>query len=231
MVGALRVWSTIRSVPELRGIWLYHGMPAILMVVAGGLSADLVRQNMGTASGNAGGGGISRKPRASEREVKVKDPSKTSMFSDMLRQVRRVPRGKVATYGDIAYAAGYPGAARQVAWALHAESAGTATGTGQPTALRSLKPVPWHRIVGAGGTILLTGEHGFEQRMHLQAEGVSFLGLKVNMAIHHHRFFRRKLKKRNRDAKRNPRAESRTIYLPDNRPEARLIVQSILAKH
>jgi methylated-DNA-protein-cysteine methyltransferase-like protein len=95
------------------------------------------------------------------------------MFADMLRQVRRVPRGKVATYGDIAYAAGYPGAARQVAWALHAESAG----------------LPWHRIVGAGGTILLTGEHGMEQRMHLQAEGVSFVGLKVNMVVHRHSFF------------------------------------------
>lgn len=101
-----------------------------------------------------------------------KNSPKTSMFADMLRQVRRVPRGKVATYGDIAYAAGYPGAARQVAWALHAESAG----------------LPWHRIVGAGGSILLTGEHGFEQRLHLQAEGVGFLGLKVNMAVHHHTF-------------------------------------------
>ncbi len=97
---------------------------------------------------------------------------KNGMFADMLRQVRLVPRGKVATYGDIAYAAGYPGAARQVAWALHAESAG----------------LPWHRIVGAGGTILLTGEHGFEQRLHLQAEGVGFLGLKVNMAVHQHVF-------------------------------------------
>src|ERR1035441_7234454 len=92
------------------------------------------------------------------------DPLKTSMFAEMLRQVRRVPRGKVATYGDIAYAAGYPGSARQVAWALHAGSAG----------------LPWHRIVGAGGAILLTGEDGLEQRMHLQAEGVGFLGLKVN---------------------------------------------------
>lgn len=94
----------------------------------------------------------------------------TSMFAALLRQVRRVPRGKVATYGDIAYAAGHPGAARQVAWALHAGSAG----------------LPWHRIVGAGGAILLTGEHGLEQRMHLQAEGVGFLGLKVNMAAHRH---------------------------------------------
>jgi len=42
--------------------------------------------------------------------------------------------------------------------------------------------------VGAGGAILLTGEHGFEQRMNLQAEGVGFLGLKVNMLVHHHSF-------------------------------------------
>jgi hypothetical protein len=48
--------------------------------------------------------------------------------------------------------------------------------------------LPWHRIVGAGGTILLTGEQGFEQRMHLQTEGVGFLGLKVNMAAHHYTF-------------------------------------------
>ena len=95
------------------------------------------------------------------------------MFAEMLRQVRRVPRGKVATYGDIAYAAGYPGAARQVAWALHQEHG----------------PLPWQRIVGAGGAILCTGELGFEQRMRLKAEGVGFVGLKVNMAAHHHSFF------------------------------------------
>lgn len=113
------------------------------------------------------------------KDTHAKEPLKTSMFRDMLRQVSRVPRGKVATYGDIAYAAGYPGAARQVAWALHAESAG----------------LPWHRIVGAGGKILLAGEHGFEQRLRLQSEGVSFLGLKVNMAAHHHSFTAKKAAK------------------------------------
>ncbi len=106
-------------------------------------------------------------------KAKQAEPLNTSMFAEMLRHVRRVPRGKGATYGDIAYAAGYPGAARQVAWALHAQGAGN---------------LPWHRIVGAGGRILLAGEHGFEQRMNLQAEGVGFLGLKVNMAAHHHSF-------------------------------------------
>jgi methylated-DNA-protein-cysteine methyltransferase-like protein len=119
-------------------------------------------------------------------------PAKSSMFTDMLRQVRCVPRGKVATYGDIAYAAGYPGAARQVAWALHAESHG----------------VPWHRIVGAGGTILLAGEQGFEQRMHLQAEGIGFLGLKVNMLAHRHKFLPQQLAKKkpsSNPAKSKPR--------------------------
>jgi methylated-DNA-protein-cysteine methyltransferase related protein len=119
------------------------------------------------------------------------------MFADMLRQVRRVPRGRVATYGDIAYAAGYPGAARQVAWALHAQNEG----------------VPWHRIVGAGGTILLPGEHGFEQRMHLQAEGVTFLGLKVNMIAHRHSFFPEQPARKNsalKAAKSAPRKNSRS---------------------
>lgn len=98
-----------------------------------------------------------------------------NMFRRMLQKVAKVPYGKVATYGDIAYAAGFPGAARQAAWALHADSAG----------------LPWHRIVGAGGKILLTGEHGFEQRMRLEVEGVSFVGSRVNMAAHRHSFTRR----------------------------------------
>jgi len=104
---------------------------------------------------------------------KGKKETASNMFVEMRRQVQRVPRGKVATYGDIAYAAGYPGAARQVAWALHGDSRG----------------LPWHRIVGAGGAILLGGEHGFEQRMRLEAEGVAFAGRKVKMAAHRHTFF------------------------------------------
>jgi len=104
---------------------------------------------------------------------KGKKETANSMFVEMRRQVRRVPRGKVATYGDIAYAAGFPGAARQVAWALHGDSRG----------------LPWHRIVGAGGAILLGGEHGFEQRMRLEAEGVAFAGRKVKMAAHRHSFY------------------------------------------
>ena len=95
----------------------------------------------------------------------VKTQSNTGMFRAMLRVVQRVPRGKVATYGDIAYAAGFPGAARQVAWALHGSSLG----------------VPWQRVIGAGGRILLTGHPGVTQRLKLESEGVPFLGLRVDI--------------------------------------------------
>jgi methylated-DNA-protein-cysteine methyltransferase-like protein len=115
------------------------------------------------------------------------------MFADLLAQVRRVPKGKVATYGDIAYAAGYPGAARQVAWALHTSSKG----------------LPWHRIVGADGKILLPGEGGFEQRMRLRAEGVEFIGLRVNMKAHRHSFFGKR-KNRTRARKVSRRKNKKT---------------------
>ena len=70
------------------------------------------------------------------------------MFERVLAAVRKIPKGKVATYGDVAAASGYPGAARQVVWALRSGG----------------KAVPWHRVLGAKGKIRLTGENGFEQR-------------------------------------------------------------------
>ena len=113
-----------------------------------------------------------------------------SMFREILGQIRRIPRGKVATYGDVAYAAGYPGAARQVAWALH--------GCG--------RTVPWQRVIGSGGKILCTGELGFEQRLILQGEGVEFTGLRVRIEQYRFHFFgkqisRKKSKKSGREAK------------------------------
>jgi methylated-DNA-protein-cysteine methyltransferase-like protein len=97
------------------------------------------------------------------------------MFEKILRQVRRIPPGKVATYGDVAYAAGFPGAARQVVWALHSSGG-----------------LPWQRVVGAGGKILLSGEAALEQRFRLENEGVKFNGLRVDMKEHHFSFFARK---------------------------------------
>jgi methylated-DNA-protein-cysteine methyltransferase-like protein len=91
------------------------------------------------------------------------------MFKRLLAVVRRIPAGKVCSYGGVARLAGHPGAARQVVWALHSPSA---------------QGLPWHRVVGAGGRILLPGESGLEQRFRLQAEGVRFRGSRVDMAQH-----------------------------------------------
>jgi methylated-DNA-protein-cysteine methyltransferase-like protein len=79
------------------------------------------------------------------------------------RAVCSIPRGKVASYGLVAAAAGFPRAARAVASALRAGPRG----------------VPWQRVVGSGGRILLRGEAGLEQRMRLEAEGVRFRGSTV----------------------------------------------------
>jgi len=89
------------------------------------------------------------------------------MLDKLRTYIRKIPSGKVATYGDVARAAGFPGAARQVVWAL-----------------RSGHGLPWHRVVGAGGRISLPGENGFEQRLRLESEGVTFRGSKIAMELH-----------------------------------------------
>ena len=97
------------------------------------------------------------------------------MLERLRAQVRRIPRGRVATYGEVARAAGFPGAARQVAWALHAS-----------------RGLPWQRVVGSGGRILLRGEAALEQRLRLEAEGVRFQGARVPMKQYAHQFPRRR---------------------------------------
>jgi methylated-DNA-protein-cysteine methyltransferase-like protein len=72
--------------------------------------------------------------------------------------VRRIPRGRVSTYGAIARAAGASGA-RQVGYAMHA--------------LDSSSPVPWHRVVNAQGRVSLPGSAGVLQRARLLAEGIA----------------------------------------------------------
>jgi methylated-DNA-protein-cysteine methyltransferase-like protein len=74
--------------------------------------------------------------------------------------VRKVPRGRVATYGQIAVLAGLEGHARQVGYALHN--------------LPERSNVPWHRVVNAKGEISprSAGDSHELQRMLLEAEGV-----------------------------------------------------------
>jgi len=98
---------------------------------------------------------------------------------DVIRDtIRKIPKGKVSTYGEVARAAGFPGRARQVVWALN-----------------NSRGLPWHRVVGAGGKILLPGEHGLEQRMRLETEGVAFRAGRVWLEKHQHQFVRERRKR------------------------------------
>jgi methylated-DNA-protein-cysteine methyltransferase related protein len=93
------------------------------------------------------------------------------MRDHIIAAIRKIPPGKVSSYGAVARAAGYPGAARQVAWTLHRSHG-----------------LPWHRVLGAGGEIKLCGDSAIEQRLRLQAEGVAFRGRRVNMKLHEFKF-------------------------------------------
>jgi methylated-DNA-protein-cysteine methyltransferase-like protein len=74
--------------------------------------------------------------------------------------VSRIPRARVATYGQVARLAGLPGQARLVGYALHALPAGTS--------------IPWQRVVNAQGAISLPQGHDIVQRRLLEREGVRF---------------------------------------------------------
>jgi len=81
-------------------------------------------------------------------------------WTAVYRVVRRIPAGRVATYGQVATLAGMPGAARQVGWALHA--------------LDDDDDVPWHRVINARGEISSRGLREIEdlQRSLLESDGV-----------------------------------------------------------
>lgn len=80
--------------------------------------------------------------------------------ADIYEVVHRIPKGKVATYGQVATLAGFAGEARQVGYALAALSEHTA--------------IPWHRVVNARGTISVRGGGDATQRIRLEQEGVAF---------------------------------------------------------
>jgi methylated-DNA-protein-cysteine methyltransferase-like protein len=97
------------------------------------------------------------------------EPEASATYRRIYAVVKRIPRGKVATYGQVAILAGLPGHARQVGYALHALS--EASGA----------KVPWHRVINAQGKISL--REGWElQRAKLEAERVRFRGDKIDLA-------------------------------------------------
>lgn len=87
--------------------------------------------------------------------------ARTRAWESVYRVVRRIPRGRVMTYGQIASLLGSRLSPRAVGWALH----------GCPA------EVPWHRVVNASGgcsTDRLPDVPPGLQRAMLEAEGVKF---------------------------------------------------------
>jgi methylated-DNA-protein-cysteine methyltransferase-like protein len=100
------------------------------------------------------------RPRTPAARPRVKDPApEPSLTTRIVDVLRRVPRGKVASYGQIAALAGSPRGARQVVRVLHA--------------LSEKKGLPWHRVINVTGRISLPAGRGFElQRAMLRKDAV-----------------------------------------------------------
>ena len=101
---------------------------------------------------------------------KATDTAAASSWQRIYAVVRRIPRGRVATYGQVAAVAGLPGRARQVGYALAALPNGSA--------------VPWHRVINAQGRLSLERRGpggGVVQRQRLESEGVVFEGRRVSL--------------------------------------------------
>lgn len=83
-------------------------------------------------------------------------------YARIYRVVRRIPRGRVATYGQVASLAGLGGHARQVGYAMHA--------------IPDDLDVPWQRVINAKGEVSARSEPGTErlQQSILQDEGLVF---------------------------------------------------------
>src|SRR5271169_4204938 len=72
--------------------------------------------------------------------------------------VKKIPRGRVMTYGQLAKTLRLPGGARTAGRAMAARPSG--------------QGVPWHRVVGAGGRLLIREPHASLQRKLLETEGL-----------------------------------------------------------
>ncbi len=109
-----------------------------------------------------------RKKAVSKRKAAELKTSETSSETRILDAVRRIPRGRVCTYGGVAQAAGLPRRARLVGTVLRTTS---------------VKNIPWFRVINAGGRISFPrGSDAYvRQRGKLEAEGVVFVGGRVDL--------------------------------------------------
>jgi len=94
--------------------------------------------------------------------------SSLSSYEIIWETVRRIPRGRVAAYGQVAKASGFPGQARLVGYAMHNLPSGF--------------DVPWHRVINAQGKISFpkgSRSHATQRKL-LEKEGIHFREDKID---------------------------------------------------
>lgn len=91
-------------------------------------------------------------------------------FDPVYKLVKQIPRGRVLTYGALARALRLRGGARTVGRAMGATPKG--------------KGIPWHRVLGANGKILVREPYASLQKKLLESEGIQVLESRINMKKH-----------------------------------------------
>jgi methylated-DNA-protein-cysteine methyltransferase-like protein len=108
-------------------------------------------------------------------------------WESVYRLVKKIPRGCVATYGQVANLLRLPGGARAAGYAMAATPRG--------------KGIPWQRVVGAGGRLLIREPYASLQRRLLASEGIEVRARRIDMK----RFGWSPVKKRPRARKKSRR--------------------------
>ncbi|MHB8500438.1 MAG: MGMT family protein [Candidatus Acidiferrales bacterium] len=91
-------------------------------------------------------------------------------FEPVYKLVKQIPRGRVLTYGALARALRLPGGARTAGRAMGATPQG--------------KGVPWHRVLGASGKILIREPYASLQKKLLESEGIQVIESRINIKKH-----------------------------------------------
>ncbi len=91
-------------------------------------------------------------------------------WDPVYRLVKLIPRGRVLTYGSLARALRLRGGARAAGRAMAATPSG--------------KGIPWHRVVGERGKLLIREPYASLQRKLLESEGVALIESRVDLKRH-----------------------------------------------
>jgi methylated-DNA-protein-cysteine methyltransferase-like protein len=107
-------------------------------------------------------------PMARARAGREEGFGRVGTYERIWETVRQIPKGLVATYGEVAAEAGFPGQARMVGYALHALPPGSG--------------VPWQRVINAMGKISFpSGSEAYtRQKDLLRKEGIVFRGDRID---------------------------------------------------